>query len=198
MASDGYMSLDNRHMILTSVDIENVENMRQILGLSNCIGRTTSGAGRFAHRLQFGDVALYDFFKLSGIHNAKSKTILQVSVPDSLFADFFRGLFDGDGSIWGYRDIRWRSSYMYYTSICSASRPFLVWLQRKLKFLAGTQNGTVSESAPSRAYQLRYAKVDSRQLFKYMYYQPDLPQLGRKYRKFVDFLSSDPYNNMVT
>jgi len=41
-------------------------------------------------------------------------------------------LFDGDGCFYSYWDKRWRSSFIFYLSFCSASKKFLEWLQKML------------------------------------------------------------------
>jgi hypothetical protein len=194
-ASDGCMINDGRHLTLVSNDLEILENTKRILGSAANVGRQIGGFGTESLQLQLGDVALYDFFLRAGIHPAKSLTIQSVDVPDKYYPDFFRGHFDGDGSVIGYKDERWANSYMYYTSIVSASKPFLGWMQNANARLAGVTSGGMAFG--TRVWTLRYAKHDSRRLFDFMYYGPGLPKLTRKYRKFIDFLSSDPYNTVV-
>lgn len=150
-------------------------------------------SGTSAFNLQFGNVAFYDFLLLAGLTPAKSKTIGSINVPDMYYVDFLRGYFDGDGTVWGYWDPRWRSSLMYYTGYVSASLTFIQWLQHKNQQLIGTTAGVIKPSP--RAYTLTYAKANSQQLFSAMYYAPGLPKLSRKYDKFIAFLEADPYPN---
>ena len=193
IAADGCLYNDGRHISLTSMDDDLLELVIHLLGLSCEVKRKSNGRGGLCGHIQFSDVALYDFFIAVGITPAKSKTILQVTVPDKLYASFLRGYFDGDGSVWGFWDQRWRSSLMYYTSYTSASRSFLVWLQTKNTELADVGPATIGIC--SGAFSLRYAKADSLKLFKFMYPADNatVPGLLRKYLKFVDFLASDPY-----
>ena len=198
IASDGCMSKDGRHVALTSVDTEVLVTTKNILKKAITVARIASGAGLFAYRIQISDVSLYRFLFEAGLRPAKSKTIHRVDVPDDLYADFLRGEFDGDGSIWGYKDARWRNSYMYYTSFVSASDPYLIWLQRANCRLAGTTSASLQKYQDPRVGMLRYAKADTILLFRFMYYRPGLPKLTRKHRKFIELLSSDPYNTEVT
>ncbi len=151
----------------------------------------TSMYGGEAYHLQFSNVALYDFFLGIGLTPAKSKTIGRLAIPDKYFTDFLRGYFDGDGSIWGYWDTRWKNSLMYYTSFASASLPFIQWLQEKNSKLLGVSSGHIKPG--TRAMNLSYAKADSRILFEAMYSKPSAFFLDRKRSKFIDFLRTDPY-----
>lgn len=191
IAADGYMSTSGRHINVTSTDLEILENVCSILRLNVKVGTKKNGFGGYGSYVQFGDVALYDFFLNAGITPAKSKTILKVNVPSLYYCDFLRGLFDGDGTIYGFWDPRWPSSLMYYTEFTSASIKFIEWLQLRNRELIGVSDGKIKPGI--RAIKLSYAKRDSQKIFSYMYYKDNLPLLGRKHKKFLNFLSNDPY-----
>lgn len=193
IASDGCMVNDGRHIVITSKDTEILEIAMDILGIWPKLKQKIGGFGTVGYDLQFSNVALYDFLYNAGLHPAKSKTISNISVPDCYYADFLRGEFDGDGTVVGLWDKRWRSSFMYYVSFCSASDPFLLWLQKKNSELAFTTNGFIRNG--TRAKNLTYAKSDSLKLFNFMYYASHVPNLTRKRVKFVDFINTTPYNN---
>jgi hypothetical protein len=193
IAADGCLQRNGRHINVTSMDIEILEYVKSILNLSVKIGLKPNGFGGYGYQVQFGDVALYDFLLNAGITPAKSKTILKVDVPDEFYRDFLRGLFDGDGTIYGFWDPRWQNSLMYYTEFTSASIRFLNWLHIKNAQLAGVTKGRIKPGA--RALSLSYAKADSQRLFRFMYHENNLPTLSRKQIKFVDFIRLDPYAN---
>jgi len=190
-ASDGCLANNGRHLILTSKDYELIEYTQGILETYTKVRLKTGQFDTQAYHFQFSNVALYDFMLESGVTPAKSKTINSVSVPDELYADFLRGYFDGDGTVYGYRDIRWPNSYMYYCEFISASPKFLLWLQSMNQRLAGVSPGSIRSG--TRAQVLSYAKRDSRKLFATMYAGRDTPRLLRKYTKLRDFIESDPY-----
>ncbi len=192
-ASDGCLSNNGRHLNVTSKDLEMLENIREILDLKVKIMTKANGYGGFGNYVQFGDVALYDFLMTAGITPAKSKTISKVDVPDKFYGDFLRGVFDGDGTIYGYWDPRWRSSLMYYTGFISASKKFLEWLRITNQRLADTSLGQMKLG--TRADVLAYAKTDSRKLFNLMYKDIQAPGLSRKRTKFIDFIELDPYSD---
>lgn len=196
IASDGCMFNDYRHINLTSKDRELIDTTLAILGLNVKVSMKLSQYGSLGYNLTFSNVALYDFFFNAGIEPAKSKTISRVLVPDEFYSSFLRGYFDGDGSIYGFWDMRWKNSLMFYTEYASASDIFLLWLQEQNRRLAGTGNGRIKHSPKVRA--LSYAKADSRLLFKFMYGDGSGPRLTRKYEKFIDFLEMDPYANQVS
>ncbi len=142
MASDGCLSKDGRHIDLTSVDIEQLENF------SRAIGRLT--------------------------------------VPDIFYAHFLRGLFDGDGSCYGYFDKRWRSSFMFYSQFTSASLAFTTYIRSNNIRLFGVSAAAVRMSPG--IYTLAYAKADSAIIFKRLYENANGLSLTRKRDKFRSFI----------
>ncbi len=191
MAADGCLINDNRHLNITSKDIEIINNVKNILNLDVKVSTKTSSYGGEAYNLQFGNVALYDFMINVGLTPAKSLTMGRLKIPDQYYPDFLRGYFDGDGSFSGFWDTRWKNSLTYSTSFSSGSLNFLVWLKDHNRKLLGINKGSINPGV--RAFNLRYSKRDSETIFKYMYYQESVPKLTRKYDKFIVFFSIDPY-----
>lgn len=189
VASDGCLQKDGRHIDLTSKDRDQLINFSLALGRDLKISKKLSGQGKSAYRVQFGDVVYYDFLLGAGLTPAKSKTIRALTIPDEFYADFLLGLFDGDGSCYGYMDRRWQSSFMFYTSFASASLPFVQYLQQNNRRLIGTSQGSIRWS--KRAFSLVYAKMDSHLLFKYIYYQGHITSLSRKKIKLENFVRKD-------
>lgn len=183
LATDGSLSKDGRHINFTSKDRELVESFKRCLGLGVKIGRKSSGSitGKKYYQVQFGDVLFYRWLLSLGLTPRKSKTIGALKIPRRHFFDFLRGCFDGDGSAYSYWDPRWHSSFMFYISFCSASPPFLEWLQAEINKRPVMSGGHITKAR--RVYMLRYAKGDSFVLFRKMYYRDRLPFLKRKYLK---------------
>lgn len=193
-AADGCLLNDNRHLNITSKDIEIIEYLQKILGKKWKIQTKTGQFMTSAYYVQFSDTALYDFFNCAGITPKKSLTIASVAVPDKFYAHFLRGYFDGDGTIWGYKDPRWPNSFMYYSGFTSGSEIFLRWINLQNERLFGTTRVAIKQGVRSKV--LSYAKKDSLRLFQAMYRSVDIEKgyyLRRKYKKFIDFLSNDPY-----
>lgn len=181
LATDGCVSSDRIHIDFTSKDIGQVLNFKKALALNNRITRKSRGKEEVKkyHHVQFGDVVFVKFLESIGITPAKSKTISQVKVPNKYFFDFLRGCFDGDGSFYSYRDTRWRSSFMYYLSFCSASSLFMRWLRDKANQLIGV-NGHITSSKGRDYWQLKYAKREGFKIIKKMYHSKGNLFLFRK------------------
>ncbi len=189
MASDGCLSSDGRHLDLTSIDIEQLENFSNAIGRKLPISQKQNKSHIYAYRTQFSDVAYYDFLLCAGLTPAKSKTLSTINIPDQFYADFLRGLFDGDGTTYAYMDKRWRSSYMYYVGFTSASSQFLLFLRSMNSQHIGVSAGAISINA--QVGTLKYAKKDAYKIASYMYYAPTLLSLSRKRLKLASFVSTD-------
>ncbi len=190
IASDGCANKDGKKIWLSSKDLELVEKFRKALSLNNKIGKYARG-GEIEKRyfyLSFGDVAFHRFLGDIGITPAKSRTIKLVSVPKEYFADFLRGLFDGDGTFYSFWDIRWKSSFVFKLSFASASINFISWLKEKLTEFYGVK-GYIHKGVG--VLNLEYVKGDSARLFAAMYYKKELLFLNRKYLKMKDAFEKD-------
>lgn len=180
ITADGSLSSDGRHIDITSVDLEQVENIRKCLNLSHIkIGTKIDKEKRVAYRIQFGDVNFYKFLESLGLKSNKSKTLQFVMIPTEYFNDFLRGLFDGDGCTYSYYDKRWKNSFMLYLSFCSASEDFINWLQKEIYQRVGVSGRIIDGRNNSRVFQLKYAKKEGLMIIKYMY-RDGLVFLSRK------------------
>lgn len=196
IASDGCLYKDGRHIDLTSNDTQQLLNFSKSIGRDDLkITKKFNGIGMNSYRLQFSDVAYYDFLIRAGITPAKSKTISIINVPDQHYSHFLRGVFDGDGSCYAYIDKRWKNSYMFYITFCSASEEFIRYIRAKNSFIAGTSPGALRFA--KRAWTLFYAKADSKKIFDCMYKDVSDLRLNRKYYKLVSFIQKDSTDIIV-
>ena len=193
IVTDGSLSLDGRHITFTSSDYQLVETFKGCLGLSNRITYSPPGSytKRTVYRIQFSDVAFYEWLLGIGLMPNKSLRLGALNVPDEHFADFLRGHFDGDGCIYTYTDeynIYKGKRYTYrrlYTLFSSSSQKHLKWLKDSLQRILGTHGGLhpsirAKSEGISVLWRLKYAKKDSLRLLHWMYYSPDVPCLKRK------------------
>jgi len=191
IASDGCLQKNNSIVSVTSKDIEVVENIKKTFKLSNKIGIKVS---KFAHQghcyvIQFGDVLFCRFLNSIGIYPNKSKTIGNIAVPAEFFFDFLRGHFDGDGCAYSYFDKRWKSSFMFYISIVSASPPFIDGIRLIIQGHLGIK-GHLTRAKESTLVQLRYAKREAVILASKMYENNPELYLIRKRLKINGILST--------
>lgn len=180
MATDGNLSSNGRQFDFTSRDREQIENFKKCFRLKNKIGLKSSGSSlRTSFRIQFGDIRFYAFLISIGLTPQKSKTIGELTIPDKYFFDFLRGYFDGDGTFYSYWDSRWRSSFMFYIELTSASKNHVLWLQKRI-FGLGKIKGRITKSRNNSVYRLKYAKFESLKLLSKLYYDKSVICLSRK------------------
>lgn len=184
MASDGNLRGDGLHFTLVSKDIEQIENIRKCFEITAKIGRHPSSRKNskdIYYRVQWGDVVLYDYLMSIGLTPNKSLTIGALNIPEEYFFDYLRGSFDGDGCFYSYFDPRWKSSFMFYLSLASASFAHLEWVQETL-YEAIRCSGRITRHKGKNhpLYQLRFAKKESTQLLAQMYPDRNVTCLSRK------------------
>lgn len=188
ITTDGSLSIDGRHINLTSKDIEQIQTFARILNLKNKIGIKY---GSYSHekkyyQIQFGNVKFYKFLQKIGLTPHKTKSLGSLKIPDNYFADFLRGHLDGDGYTYSYFDPRWKASFMLYTGFISASKDHLEWIRNKIAELYSIE-GKMRFQGKS-TYSLKYAKKNSMILLQKLYYKENLPYLKRKRSKIIEAL----------
>lgn len=181
ITSDGNLSPSGRHISLTSKDREMVETAKQLLKLSNAIGRKARGgeSDKKYFVLQFGDIHFYEFLLSLGLTQAKSRTLGRIAIPDYVFADFFRGCIDGDGNIGTYAHPESRNVQIRL-SLCSGSKAFLLWVHETVTRLYGIKGGYFYHQKKSDVHSLCFGSKNSLILLDKMYYADTVPALTRK------------------
>jgi hypothetical protein len=192
IVSDGNLSPDGRHICFTSKDLELVKIFSKCLGINRVISKKASGSTstKKYFRVQFGDVLLYRFLESIGLTPNKSKTIGELKIPSRYFFDFLRGHFDGDGTFYSYFDPRWRSSFMFYTILVSASEAHINWLRKRIFDSIGIKGHITKNTGEHILFQLKYAKRESSILIKKMYPKKRVFCLTRKKLKIAKALST--------
>ena len=190
MASDGHLRPDNKQVSLVSKDRELIDLFRQAIALDKLPFRSGRGGTKLRNywTLRFKSKNFHDFLVSVGVTPRKSKTIREVLVPDQYFADFLRGLFDGDGTFWIWWDKRWPNAFGFTLGFSSASPLFVAWLKGRLTEMYGVK-GYVHKGAG--AFTIRYVKRDTRKLFVAMYHGGNSFYLSRKYNKIRTALDFD-------
>ena len=129
---------------------------------------------RQAVRINFSCVTIYhDIVALGGIER-KSLTVQFPEVPEEYLADFIRGYFDGDGSVYNVKGGR------INTAFTCGSKHFLDKLLEILREKAGIEGGSYDPSSVS----LRFGNKDSHKIGNFMYKNNPELFLLRKREKF--------------
>lgn len=180
ITTDGNLSTDKRHITFVSKDYEQIRNFQIGLNLKNKISQKRGGynPNKYYYFTQFGNIKLYNFLVKIGLMPNKSKKLKQLGIPDKYFSHFLRGCFDGDGFTYSYWDKRWKSSFMLYFGLVSASLIFLLWLKKKIFHLYNIKSH-INRNKPS-FYLLIFSKKESIKLIKKIYSGKNIIFLKRK------------------
>jgi len=187
ITTDGNLSPDGRHMNLTSKDIEQIENFRACLGLTNKVGRKAryNEKEKKYYVLQFGNVIFYKWLLDIGLTPKKSLTLKALKVPDEYFFHFLRGCLDGDGNILRYMDKVFPKSERLYLRFYCASIDHSQWMQKSVERLSSLKGKIRKERGEN---VLIYAKKESLKLLPLIYSDKNIPHLTRKYNLIESFL----------
>ena len=166
VASDGCLSRDGRHVVITSADKQHLEELAVAMNLPCRVA-----GNKNVFRLQWGRTSLYQLLIAVGLTPAKSLTIGPLAVPNDGFADFLRGMIDGDGNI-----RRWRhpsnGREQWTVRIYSASLPFVQWLREMVDRLWRV-SGRIHKETLGRVnplYTLKFGKLASRVVLEQCHY----------------------------
>jgi hypothetical protein len=125
--------------------------------------------------LYFSDPGFRVFLEHIGLSPAKSKTIGPLKIPDQVFSDFIRGMWDGDGCWHIHRKPRRSASHPGYLrgTLTSASPAFLEWIQTTVERIVGLCGHIYG-------IRLVYYGREAVALGEWLYWAPDIPALSRK------------------
>lgn len=163
--TDGCISRNT--VSIAQADAEPLEAIKRMMASEHPIRETDNG-GNTLYTLHINRKALVQALAKRGITERKSLTVALPEVPDAYFADFLRGVIDGDG---------WAHPKGYVVTITSGSREFAEQLTARLKavgfpFRAGHDGS---------AYRIKLSGKDEiKRLESYLYYDPNAFYIARK------------------
>jgi len=184
LASDGNLPKGKNEVSMTSTEIEIINHYRTCLHMEPSIEPYyKKGKGNCKPQYTIGvtDRAFRAFSERIGLIPAKSKTLGPLAIPDSIFADFVRGAWDGDG--WWSIAPRKRTRGYLRAGLASGSPVYLAWVQINVERLIGL-HGSIYGA------QLMYNGHKAVMLGYWMYHvspfelppaQPAMPSLSYKY-----------------
>ena len=168
IASDGNLSSDGRHIDITAKDRSFLIALKEQLGLVNKVGVKNKDTKNQAYRIQIANRSFYDFLLSVGLTQNKSLTLGALKIPNQYFADFLRGVIDGDGSI-----RRWihpsNKKEQWSLRIYSGSTEFANWLYNMIDSLIRVQGRIYKHS--ETVWVLKYGKMAAREIFEKCYYE---------------------------
>lgn len=183
IVSDGSLSVDKRHIDITSKDYRFLKSVKKIVSLPQKINIKSNGRKSTFYRIQIGSVILYQKLLSIGLTPNKSKKIGSLKIANSYFNDFLRGVIDGDG---GFR--RWYHSAnlneQWSLRITSGSEQFLIWLQRYILKFIGVKGKIYYNSLKGHeAFVIKFGKMAAIKICGACYVQKkNLPKLTSKYQ----------------
>ena len=201
ICTDGCLSKDGRHIIFTSVDKDLIEIFKKCLNKTNpiTVNPKSSLSKQICYKVQIGDVQLYKWLLHTGLFPKKSLTLERINISPRFFRDFLRGHLDGDGSIIKYEDKylqHLNPKYVYkrlFVYFKSASQKHIYWLKTTITQLtrlngsiSAYQSKTIIDSNP--IYTLKFSTKEATILLNWIYYDPEVPCLKRKYDKAKSYL----------
>jgi intein/homing endonuclease len=126
---------------------------------------------------------LYNRLIELGGKRCKSRSIIFPAVPSRYLADFIRGYFDGDGSVFFVNYIsskNKKSRRELRSNFTSGSSEFLEKLQNILNSRLGLAKKKICPYNDGSSKKLGYGTYDTIKLLKFMYYPNHLISLKRK------------------
>ena len=173
--ADGYMRHDKSYRIVfTSADKQILVSIKEALSSSHLIKKiSTQKSGSTIWYFTVFSKALYMSLQALGGVRAKSRIIVFPRVPSQYLADFIRGYFDGDGSVFfvsykrskdGKRTKELRSNFT--SGSCDFLENLMQVLHKKI-CLSTKKLGTCDSG---RTFKLGYGTKDTDALLHYMYY----------------------------
>ena len=194
IVTDGSLSVDKRHIYITSKDEDLLVTLRNHLGLNVKIGKKSNGRTqeKIYSVLQFSDVNLYHFLENIGLFSNKSLTLNKIDVPERHFKDFVRGVIDGDGSIMTWQHAS-NGHMQWALKITSGAPVFASWLHEQMvKYykVKGKIYTYQYKDKKNPIHIIKFGKVATKIILTESYY-PECIALERKKRKAEECLRSE-------
>lgn len=172
-SADGYITVNRRggqFWCIQITDKKLLEQIRKAVKSGHKIStRSGSENESVLYRLQIGSIEMCNDLRKLGLRERKTKNLVAPNVPDKYFADFVRGYFDGDGSVWvGFiHKERINRLLAIRTVFTSCSKRFLEILKSKLEKNQITDG--VLRKEKGNYCRLTYSIHGSLKLYEFMY-----------------------------
>lgn len=189
---------------LTLAEIEPIDKFKKYIQTDKKVGYYKKSNGysdkSYEYKLALiSDKLVSDIEKL-GVVERKTLTLTFPDIREDLIPHFIRGYFDGDGSVFLYKDSREEYSYNEYLGInICGTKEFLVALTKHLPFLEEGQCIYKEKRRETNCWNLKMiSNIRSLELYHYMYKDCDDLYLSRKREKFENFIKDKGSTTIIT
>ena len=168
---------------LSMNDREILEKVKSAMASEHPVAKSKRQPG--LHHFNFARQGIVNDLARLGVGPRKSLTVKFPPIPKAYIADFIRGVFDGDGSVFFRKD---NKKYPLMTSFCSCSKDFIIELEVHLQKL-GLPGRNIYQQRTKNGlfYNIKFSHKNSQKLFDILYKNyPNIPFLERKYNKFIE------------
>lgn len=191
VAADGciHSSKDRKDSFIfniTSKDKSHLVKIREVLESEYKISSKFNGTktGGVAYQIQVRNTTICNDLMDLGIHPKKTHTLQPLIITDDYFADFVRGFFDGDGTVYLYKV---NGTWQIKTGFVCVSLPFINDLNIKLCKALDIPLKKLHEDKPKNGvikYSIDLYVDDSKKFFDFIYKDDSSLFLTRKKKKF--------------
>lgn len=165
-------------------DKEPLEIFKQIFKIERDIEFCERKQGDY-YRLRIHGRETFDNFMKFGIGPNKSLTVELPEIPEEFKSHFFRGVFEGDGSLWWrFPDSRYKTK-MLIASICSGSYNFIKSCYDILPY------GRFSNKKSSSVYRIMFYSSNAKNFLDWIYQDSEGLRLSRKYNRYTNGKNED-------
>lgn len=182
--TDGCVSEAGR-VSLSMNDQELLEKVKKVMGSEHNITLSKHQSGLYC--FHFAREKLIEDLHKFGVFPRKSLSVNFPDVPQEFLADFIRGVFDGDGSVYfeprsPKYPLRLRSKFV------SSSKQFIEGLHGALESLGMPKRKIYQQKTKNAwSYSFVFCHSDNRKLFEILYQNAQNGIfLDRKYRRFLE------------
>lgn len=204
--ADGCMTRNQKrssyYVEFVSTDRDVLEKIRFAMQAQQKISQkkqSKDALAKIAYRIQIGSKKIFLDLKGIGFSTAKSNSVRLPHIPNSFFADFLRGYFDGDGCIsrgkYYPRDRRRARDYLS-VRFTSGSHTFLQEIRQRIVLIIKTNKGSLIAKQNS-GYELMFSTLDSIKILRYIYHSENCLCMDRKQREAQSILFYSGYSGVV-
>ncbi|MDO8575360.1 MAG: LAGLIDADG family homing endonuclease [bacterium] len=176
ISTDGNLNKDGRHIVITSKDLEHLEKIKKVAYISNKITiKKNSYSDKKYYDLPICNVIFYRYLLSIGLTPRKSKTLGIIKINKKYFADFLRGVIDGDGCLYSWKNNS-NDHIQWSLSIIGIATNFINWLRKEIEDVYKV-NGKIHTYQDKRSsirepvHIIRFGKISAQKILEKVYYK---------------------------